>query len=295
MKSDEPPALPDTSDVPASRASWRKQIYIVIFGSDTPAGKLFDIVLLWLIILSILCVSLESVSGFQQQYGQWLRLAEWIFTILFTTEYILRLISTPKPGRYAKSFLGLIDLCSIIPTYLSFYFAGSQALLVIRAIRLLRVFRILKLVQYTGEASVLLAALKASRHKILVFLGGVLSLILIVGALMYLVEGPENGFTNIPVSVYWAVVTLTTVGYGDITPLTPLGKFMAACVMLMGYGILAVPTGIMSVEIGRASRQPQSPRACPRCAERHHMHNSQYCFRCGERLTIDPPHEAHHV
>jgi voltage-gated potassium channel len=276
---------PSMSDIPARRAAWRKRMYIVIFGADTWAGKLFDIVLLWLILLSILCVSLETVSLIRQEYRDLLRRAEWFFTILFTIEYFLRLLAAPKASRYARSFFGLIDLCSIIPTYLSLYIAGTQSLLVIRAIRLLRVFRVLKLVQFSGEAEVLMSALKASRHKIMVFLGGVLSLILIVGALMYLIEGPENGFTSIPVSVYWTVVTLTTVGYGDITPLTPVGKIMASMVMLMGYGILAVPTGIVSVELGRADSPARIRKECPRCAERRHFAKSQYCFRCGERLA----------
>jgi len=276
---------PALTDVPAYRAAWRKRMNIIIFGSDTPAGKLFDVVLLWLILLSILCVILESVPQILDEYRLWLRYAEWAFTLLFTLEYILRLVSAPRASVYAKSFFGLVDLLSIIPTFLSFYLAGVQTLLVIRAIRLLRVFRIFKLAQYLGEAEVLMSALQASRHKIMVFLGGVLSLILIVGSLMYLIEGPANGFTSIPVSIYWAVVTLTTVGYGDITPLTPLGKLMASLVMLMGYGILAVPTGIVSVEIGRASRRSLVSNQCPRCAEDRHGEDSRYCFRCGERLS----------
>lgn len=278
------------SEIPARRAAWRKRLYIVIFGSDTWAGKLFDIILLWLILLSIFSVTLESISLIREEYKDWLRLAEWTFTFLFTLEYILRLISAPKASVYARSFFGLIDLCSIIPTFLSLSFSGAQSLLVIRAIRLLRVFRVLKLVQFSGEAEILVNALKASRHKIMVFLGAVLTLILIIGALMYLVEGPANGFTSIPVSVYWTVVTLTTVGYGDITPLTSLGKFIASLVMLMGYGILAVPTGIVSVELGRADRLSRTLWECPRCGEKRHFIQSRYCFRCGERLS--PPGES---
>lgn len=275
---------PSEKRVPAQRAEWRKRMYIVIFGSDTRAGKIFDLALLWLIVLSILCVTLETVPSIYQDYRPWFRYAEWAFTVIFLVEYILRLICVPRASVYARSFLGLIDLFSIIPSFLSLYFAGAQSLLVIRAIRLLRVFRILKLTQFLEEGQVLMSALFASRHKILVFLGGVLSLVLIIGAVMHLVEGPEHGFTSIPVSIYWAVVTLTTVGYGDITPLTPLGKVLATFVMLMGYGILAVPTGIVSVEIGRASRRGQFAIECPRCGEDKHLMGSRYCFRCGERL-----------
>jgi voltage-gated potassium channel len=278
---------PNENPVPAHRADWRKRMYIVIFGSDTRAGRLFDIALLWLIVLSILCVTLETVPSIYRDYRHWFRYAEWAFTLIFLVEYILRLICVPRASVYAKSFLGLIDLFSIIPSFLSLYFVGAQGLLVIRAIRLLRVFRILKLTHFLEEGEVLMSALQASRHKIMVFLGGVLSLILIIGAVMYLVEGPKHGFTSIPVSIYWAVVTLTTVGYGDITPLTPLGKVLASCVMLMGYGILAVPTGIVSVEIGRVSRRAQSDLSCPRCGEQKHLAGSRYCFRCGERLPVE--------
>jgi voltage-gated potassium channel len=278
----------DDKRVPAQRADWRKRMYIVIFGSDTPAGRLFDMVLLGLILLSILCVTLETVPSLYRDYHQWFRYAEWAFTLIFLMEYILRLICVPRASAYAKSFLGLVDLFSIIPSFLSLYFAGAQSLLVIRAIRLLRVFRILKLTEFLEEGQVLMSALYASRHKIMVFLGGVLSLVLIIGAVMHLVEGPEHGFTSIPVSIYWAVVTLTTVGYGDITPLTPLGKVLATFVMLMGYGILAVPTGIVSVEIGRASRRGQYAIACARCGEDKHVMHSRYCFRCGERLLSAP-------
>jgi voltage-gated potassium channel len=273
--------------VPAERADWRKRMYIVIFGSDTKAGKLFDVALLWLIVLSIVCVTLETVPSIYEDYSQWFRYAEWMFTLIFLVEYILRLICVPRATVYARSMLGVIDLFSIIPSFLSLYFAGAQSLLVIRAIRLLRVFRILKLTQFLHEGQILMSALHASRHKIMVFLGGVLSLVLIIGAVMHLVEGPEHGFTSIPVSIYWAIVTLTTVGYGDITPVTPLGKVLASLVMLMGYGILAVPTGIVSVEIGRASRRGQAHIECPRCGENGHMMESRYCRRCGERLPAE--------
>lgn len=276
------PARP--GNFPAARAPWRKQLYIVIFGADTPAGKFFDVVLLWSIVLSVICVFLESISSIRAEYGTLLITAEWIFTAIFTVEYVLRIASHPHPFRYAKSFYGLVDLFSIIPSFLSLYLAGSQGLLVIRVVRLLRVFRILKLVHYTGEANILLTALSASRQKITVFIGSVLALIVIMGAAMYLIEGPESGYTSIPVSMYWAVVTLTTVGYGDITPLTAPGKLLASFVMLLGYGIIAVPTGIVSVEIGKASQKLMIRGACSRCGEIGLPSHSRYCLRCGEAL-----------
>jgi voltage-gated potassium channel len=269
---------------PADRAKWRKRIYIVIFGSGTTAGKLFDIGLLWSIVLSVICVLLESMPPVRLQYGNELLHAEWFFTALFSCEYALRFASSPRPLRYARSFFGLIDLVSIIPSFVSLYVAGAQGLLVIRVIRLLRVFRILKMVQYIGESQVLLRALNASRHKITVFIGTILTLIVIFGAAMYLVEGPSNGFTSIPVSMYWAIVTMTTVGYGDITPLTAFGKVLASLIMLMGYGILAVPTGIVSVELGKASQRTFAPLACQRCGESLLPPQSRYCFRCGKKL-----------
>jgi len=278
-----PPGL-DPDDVPANRAEWRKQLYIIIFGSGTRAGRLFDISLLVLILVSIFCVMFESVPSFREIHGEDLRIAEWIFTIVFSIEYILRVLSTPQPKAYVKSFFGIIDLCSILPSFLSFYDTGYQGLLVIRVIRLLRIFRILKLVEYSGEAEILMKALASSRHKITVFIGAILTLIVIMGATMYLIEGPESGFTSIPISMYWSVVTLTTVGYGDITPLTPVGKLMASLIMLMGYGILAVPTGIVSVEIGRASQSTRNRITCARCGESKHLLRSRYCNRCGEKL-----------
>ncbi|RZA11877.1 MAG: ion transporter, partial [Proteobacteria bacterium] len=254
-------------EIPARRAKWRKRVYIVIFGSGTTAGKLFDIGLLWSIVLSVLCVLLESIPSVHARYGEELLRAEWVFTCLFSLEYILRFVSSPRPILYAKSFFGLIDLISVIPSFLSLYVVGAQGLLVIRVIRLLRVFRILKMVQYIGESQILLTALAASRHKITVFIGTIMTLIVIFGSAMYLIEGPKNGFTSIPVSMYWAIVTMTTVGYGDITPLTATGKILASIIMLMGYGILAVPTGIVSVELGKASQRAFARAACRRCGE----------------------------
>jgi len=233
--------------------SFRARLETIIFESDTPMGKLFDIVLLWTIVLSILLVSLESVRDIRAQYGPLLRLLEWGFTGLFTLEYLARLYAAKRPLGYAFSFYGVVDLLAITPSYLSLFVAGSQYLLAIRALRLLRVFRILKLSRYLGEASVLTDALRAGRFKITVFLFTVLTIVVIVGSVMHLVEGGQNGFTSIPTSIYWAIVTLTTVGYGDIAPRTPLGKFISSALMIVGYGVIAVPTGIVTAELTRAA------------------------------------------
>lgn len=273
-------------DIPAHRARWRKLLYVIIFGSGTRSGKLFDKVLLWSILISVACVLLESVPSIAKVYGPELLMAEWVFTFIFGVEYILRLLSAPKPLRYAKSFFGVIDLLSVIPSFLSIALPGAQGLLVVRVVRLLRVFRILKMVAYIGEAQILMQALAASRHKVTVFIGTILTIIIIMGASMYLIEGPENGYTSIPESMYWAVVTLTTVGYGDITPLTTPGKILASLIMLMGYGIIAVPTGIVSVEIGRATQIARARYStCPRCGEIGLPDGSRYCYRCGESLA----------
>ena len=225
----------------------RERLRTIIFGTGTPAGKAFDVGLLALIIASVLAVVLESVSWIREDYGSWLHTFEWVVTISFTIEYVLRLYCVNKPWRYARSFFGVVDLLAILPTYLSIFIPGAQSLLVIRALRLLRVFRVLKLVHFVGEASQLRVALQASLRKIIVFLGAVLALTVIVGSAMYLIEGEENGFTNIPVSIYWAIVTMTTVGYGDMAPETPLGKALASLIMILGYGIIAVPTAIAGI------------------------------------------------
>ena len=232
--------------------SWKKQVHRVIFGVDTPAGKLFDVILIWAIILSIIVVMLDSVKSIHYEYGPLLLLLEWVFTIVFTIEYILRLICVPRPSRYAKSFFGLVDLLSILPTYLSVFIVGSQSLLVIRTLRLLRIFRVFKLAQFSKEAYLLLKALRSSREKILVFILSVMTLVTVAGSLMYLIEGEANGFTSIPRGIYWAIVTMTTVGYGDITPQTVPGQMLASIMMICGYGIIAVPTGIFSVELAQA-------------------------------------------
>jgi len=264
--------------------SFRRSAREVIFGTDTPAGKGFDVALMILIIASVLAVILESVSWIQLQYGPWLRTFEWAVTIAFTVEYLLRLSCVDKPWRYARSFFGVVDLLAILPTYLSVLIPGAQSLLVIRGLRLLRVFRVLKLVHFVGEASQLRVALQASLRKIIVFLGAVLTIVVIVGSMMYLIEGAEHGFVNIPVSIYWAIVTMTTVGYGDIAPETPLGKVLASVIMILGYGIIAVPTGIVSVELAGVSKKSPDSRACPGCGAHDHDADAKHCKHCGDEL-----------
>jgi voltage-gated potassium channel len=263
---------------------WRRRIHEIIFEADTPGGKAFDIALLVLIFLSVFIVMLESVTAIRIDYGRPLRLIEWGFTILFTIEYVLRLISVGKPTRYALSFFGIVDFLAILPTYMSLFVAGTQSLLVIRVLRLLRIFRVLKLVHFVGEAQMLRAAIRASVRKIIVFLGAVLTLVIIVGAIMYLIEGEEGGFTNIPQSIYWAVVTMTTVGYGDISPQTLPGKILASLVMIIGYGIIAVPTGIVTVELGMARKKSITTQVCPECVAEGHDPDASFCKYCGSRL-----------
>ena len=263
---------------------WRERLHEVIFEADTAAGKAFDIALIAGIALSVLAVSLETVSAFNDRYGVYLRGLEWTLTGLFTIEYGLRIVCTRRPLRYVRSFYGVVDLLSILPTYLSLFFEGSHYLLVIRLLRVLRVFRVLKLAQYVHEGRLLTHALYASRRKITVFLLAVLTLVMIIGSVMYMVEGEASGFTSIPRSVYWAIVTLTTVGYGDIAPQTELGRFFASIVMILGYGILAVPTGIVSVELARAESLDISTQVCPTCALEGHDPDAVYCKYCGSAL-----------
>jgi voltage-gated potassium channel len=265
-------------------APWRARLHEVIFEADTPIGKAFDVALLSGILLSVLAVMLESVAAVRARYGPQLRLIEWGFTVLFTVEYVLRLLSVRQPTRYATSFFGLVDLLAILPSYLSVLVPGTHSLLAIRTLRLLRVFRVFKLARYVGEAKVLGAALRASRPKIIVFLWSVLTIVVIVGALMYLIEGEEHGFSSIPQSIYWAVVTLTTVGYGDIAPETPIGKLLAVVLMITGYAIIAIPTGIVSVELASAQRRVVSTQACPVCSAEGHDPDARYCSRCGAAL-----------
>jgi len=275
---------------PESRPSfpgWRLRLHTVIFESDTPAGWAFDLVLLVFIVASIAAVCLDSVETFRARYGTALRAAEWFFTVVFAVEYGLRLLSVRYPGRYARSFFGVVDLLTVLPTPLSLFVPGAQSLLVVRVVRLLRVFRILKLASFLWQATVLVEALRASRQKITVFLGAVLTLVVFAGALMYLVEGPPSGFDSIPRGMYWAIVTVTTVGFGDIVPRTPLGQAIASILMIMGYGIIAVPTGIVSVELANASRRfSVSSRACPGCGQAPHDDDARHCKHCG--ASLDP-------
>lgn len=263
---------------------WQSRLQEIIFEADTRAGKIFDIWLIITITLSVITVMLDSVKQINLVHGQLLTKLEWVFTIIFTVEYILRLISVGRPLRYATSFFGIIDLLAILPTYFSVLFPGSQYFLVIRIIRLLRIFRILKLVQYLRESRLLVKALRASGRKVTVFLFTVLILVVIFGSLMYVIEGEENGFTSIPMSIYWAIVTLTTVGYGDISPQTGLGQALASIIMILGYSIIAIPTGIVTVELAQTYKANVSTQVCPQCSAEGHDDDAAYCNHCGARL-----------
>ena len=273
---------------------WKYRLHEIIYEADTPAGKLFDVILLFVIIASIILVMLESIQEFDTNYHQFLDISEWVITILFTLEYAARIISVKKPLKYVFSFYGVIDLLSTLPKYLSIIFIGTNALVALRALRLLRVFRILKMTRYMGASNMLATALKASRAKILVFLFAVLIICTIFGTMMYLIEGEASGFTSIPVSIYWCIVTLTTVGFGDIAPVTGLGQFLASIIMILGYGIIAVPTGIVSAEYaasGRTARIPEvsevdlNSQVCPNCSAEKHKDNAEYCYNCGHLLN----------
>lgn len=263
---------------------WRQRLYVIIFEADTPAGKGFDLALIAAIVASVIVVMLESVTSIREQYGHELYVAEWGFTILFTIEYIARLSCTRRPLRYARSFFGIVDLLAILPTYLIALFPAARFLMVIRVLRLLRAFRVLKLAAYVRESDLLIRSLAASRRKITVFLLAVFATTLILGSLMYLIEGEEHGFDSIPRGVYWAVVTLTTVGYGDISPETPLGQFVAALVMVMGYGVIAVPTGIVSAEMAVAATARRRALACQTCGTANHPIGAHFFHGCGQQL-----------
>ncbi len=265
-----------------SNSGIRLKLHTVIFEADTPFGRLFDIFLIVAILLSVLVVMLDSIAEYKANYGDLFYTLEWIFTILFSIEYLLRLYCVAKPLKYAKSFYGIIDLLAVLPTYFSLILPGTQYLLVIRILRVLRIFRVLKFVQFVAEAQLLGKALKASRKKITVFLFVVFTLVVIFGSLMYLIEGEENGFTNIPQSIYWAIVTLTTVGYGDISPQTGLGRTLASFIMILGYGIIAVPTGIVTAELAIVKKE--STQSCPSCSHEGHDEDAEYCKFCGEKL-----------
>lgn len=272
---------------------FREKLHEIIAEADTPMGKLFDVVLLIVIVVSVIFVMLESVRGFPEYIYDYLYYGEWVITIFFTFEYIARVFTVKKPTNYIFSFYGIIDFLSTIPLYLSFILAGSNVLLAVRALRLLRVFRILKIARYIGEANKLSKALKDSRPKILVFLFAVLIISIIAGTVMYLVEGEESGFVSIPVSVYWCIVTLTTVGFGDIAPVTPLGQFIAAVIMIMGYGIIAVPTGIVSAEYAKSQENTKvddpnyvhvNTQSCHNCGATKHRDDADFCHKCGNHL-----------
>jgi voltage-gated potassium channel len=254
-----------------------------MFQHDSLPERTFDGTLVIAIVLSVVVVMLDSVAAINARYGPELAVAEWCFTVLFTVEYLLRLWVSERPLRYARSFYGIIDLGAIIPTYLAVFFPAGRFLLALRVLRVLRVFRILKLAQYVQEASVLSQALRASRHKITVFITTVLSVVVISGSVMYMVEGAERGFTSIPMSIYWAIVTMTTVGYGDLSPQTSLGQTLASILMIVGYGVIAVPTGIVTLELDRASRGPTA-RQCPGCGSRRQDPDASYCKYCGTQL-----------
>ena len=267
--------------------SWKEKVHEIIYEADTPAGKLFDVLLLIVILISILLVMLESVESIEAEYAAFLNISEWVITILFSLEYILRIITVKKPKAYIFSFYGIIDLLSTIPKYLSLFIFGTHSLIALRALRLMRVFRILKLTRFIGESANLGKALKRSRAKIAVFLSFVIVLCVILGTVMYLVESEQDsGFTSIPRSVYWAVVTLTTVGYGDIAPITALGQFIASLIMILGYGIIAVPTGIVTSEMTKTEekRIPKNTHVCSECNETYHQDDAEYCHKCGRKF-----------
>ncbi|GAB2955890.1 ion transporter [Hymenobacter coalescens] len=266
--------------------AWKRAAYRVIFESDTRAGQRFDICLLLAIVLSVLAVMLESVRSIEAQYGPALRVVEWVFTGLFLLEYLVRLAVVRRPMAYAVSWLGIIDSLSVVPTLAALVLTGSRYLLVIRTLRLLRVFRIFKLGQFVGEGEFILNALKASRFKIMVFLTTVFTLVIVIGTLMYVVEGGENGFSSIPKSIYWAIVTLTTVGYGDISPVTVLGQSLASVLMIMGYAIIAVPTGIVSAHMALPATQGSALKqaVCHVCQAGGHRDDAEFCWHCGEKL-----------
>lgn len=263
---------------------FRKKLHVIIYEADTPAGRFFDLALLFVIIISIVAVMLESVTSIRLLHGKELAITEWIITILFTLEYIARIVALKKPLNYIFSFYGIIDLISTLPKYIDVLFPGLGFLISIRALRLLRIFRILKLSQFVGASNQLLTALQKSRVKIAVFLFTVVILCIILGTLMFIIEGPESGFTNIPVSIYWTIVTLTTVGFGDITPVTPLGQFVSVIIMIMGYGIIAVPTGLVTAQFIQERSENSNTQVCPNCNADHHKDNAKYCYNCGHHL-----------
>jgi voltage-gated potassium channel len=282
MKKRAPPVPVDF--LPAQGAAWRARWFHIIFGHEDALGRRFDIVLIVAILASIVVTILDSVASLHLNLGTWFYALEWFFTLAFTLEYLVRLAVVKRPARYAGSFFGVVDLLSVLPTWISLAVAGSQYLLVIRALRILRIFRILKLSRYVGEANLLWSTLVRTRRKILIFVSTILTLVLIFGALMYLVEGPQNGFTSIPTSMYWAVVTMTTVGFGDITPKTVLGQLLTSLIMLVGYSIIAVPTGIFTAELASGLLAQKNDLRCQHCGQAEHDNDARFCKSCGEAL-----------
>ncbi|MFN2395570.1 MAG: ion transporter [Bacteroidales bacterium] len=274
----------DTKEEKTNRPPWKEKMYNIIFKSDTFFGKLFDEILLILILASIVIVMLESISDFNEKYFKFLNYSEWTITLLFTLEYILRIISAPDKRKYIFSLFGIIDFIAIVPAFIGLMYPETQPLLVIRAIRLLRIYRILKLTRYIKAGNLLILSLKSSFRKIFIFMVFVLILVILLGSLMYVVEDGENGFYSIPLSIYWAVITLTTVGYGDIVPVTDLGKFIASFIMLLGYSILAIPTGIVSAELTRDRTKKVKTKICDYCSESEHHEDASYCKNCGHPL-----------
>lgn len=263
----------------------QRQLHEIIYEADTAAGKLFDVVLIFCILASVSVVMLDSIRAVRESYGSWLSFFDWLFTIIFSVEYLLRLYAVARPLSYAGSFNGIIDLLAVLPNYLSLIIPGAHYFSVIRVFRVLRVFRILKLAQYLGEANVLVEALRASRQRITVFILGVVTLVIFIGSAMYVIEGEENGFTSIPISIYWAVVTLTTVGYGDISPKTPLGQMFSVVIMILGYGIIAIPTGIVTAELTAGKIKEVSTQVCPSCCAEGHDPDAKFCRICGQLLN----------
>ncbi len=263
----------------------REKLYEIIFGTDTPSGKLFDLVLIYTITLSVLALMFDSATQPGSELRRLLSYTEWFFTLMFTLEYLVRVYCSPNRWAYVRSFYGVIDLLSILPSYLSLFFQGANFLLIIRLLRVLRIFRVLKLVRYLSEANSLARALLLSRRKISIFFFFVLILATIFGSLMYIVEGPANGFTSIPRSIYWTIVTITTVGYGDITPHTVLGQVIASLAMLTGYSIIAIPTGILTAELSQEIQREKNLITCPNCGKQGHDKQAEYCDRCGGKVN----------
>ena len=265
--------------------TWKEKLHEIIYEADTKTGKWFDIILIAVIIFSLVLVMLDSVESLHRAYPDFFYIAEWVVTIIFTIEYIARIVVTKKPLKYILSFYGIVDLLSTLPLYLSLIIIGNSPLITLRSLRLLRVFRILKITKYVGASNRLLIALKKSWPKIFIFIFSVVIISFIVGTIMYLVEGPENGYTSIPISIYWTIVTLTTVGFGDLYPATPLGQFIATFIMILGYGIIAVPTGIVSAEYTMNNKPKSNTQSCYNCGEKNHLDKAKVCHQCGYSLN----------